>query len=200
MLLNSSTKEGYKHYIDYLALKKHFETDDYDYHKYNGKIKASIEAFRSRPDSFFFQKLSRQTNPHERLLANIVENPKIWIRDIVDDQGNQVYLNWKKRIEAISYNFTQDLNKLNENYKSNFIVNKGQHPYLMTLFLKKEISLETASILFNISKVADYWCDEIIDKYIARDIIRLLKKYYPFLQIEQNKFIKIIKDRFFTNN
>jgi hypothetical protein len=197
MLLSSATEDGYKHYIDYLALKKHFETDGYDYHKYNGKIRASVDTFRSRPDAFFFQKLSKQTDPHERLLSNIVRNPKAWIRDIVDEEGQEIYLAWKKRIEALSYNFSQDLNKLNEDYKSNYVVNQGQHPHLMTLYLQKQISLETATILFNMSKVSDYWQTDIADKYVARDIMRLLKKYYPFLQIEQKKFAKIIKDRFF---
>lgn len=188
---------GFKTYIDYLALKRHFETDSYDYHKYNGKVKASIDSFRTRPDNFFFQKLSKQENFHERLLANIVKNPKVWIRDIMDEQCEEIYISWKKRIESITYIFQQDLNKLNDDYKSNFIVQNGQHPKLLTLYLQKQITLETASILFKISNVSAYWEKEIVDKFVARDIIRLFRKYYPFLEIDEKKFSQIVKTKFF---
>ena len=196
-LPSSVNEEGFRQYIDYLALKKHFDTDGYDYQKYNGKVRASLETFRSRPDAFFFQKLSRQNNPHERLLSNIIHNRKAWIRDIVDETGEEIFLEWKKRIESLTYNFKQDINKLDEDYKSNYVVSNGQHPKLMSLFLQKKISLETMTILFHISKVKDYWEKEIVDKYVAKDIMKLLKKYYPFLQIEEKKFSKIVKDHFF---
>jgi hypothetical protein len=194
---SSAIDDGFKAYIDYLALKRHFETDGYDYQKYRGKVKASIDSFRTRPDAFFFQKLTRQEDFHEKLLANIVVNPKVWIRDIVDEQGEEVYLAWKKRIESLTYTFQQDLNKLNDDYKSNYVVNSGQHPKLMSLFLQKQISLETFTILFHISKVSSYWEKEIVDKFIARDIMRLIKKYYPFLQIDEKKFSQIVKNKFF---
>lgn len=198
-LLSSVNEEGFRLYIDYLALKKHFESDGYDYHKYNGKVRASIDTFRGRQDAFFFQKLSKHEDAHERILANVIKNPKVWIRDIADEQGEEVYLQWKKRMESITYSFQQDLSKLKEDYKQNFIVTNGQYPYLMTLYLQKKISLETMAILFRLSKTAEYWEKEIVDKYVAKDIMRLMKKYYPFLQIDEKKFTKIVKDRFFSD-
>jgi hypothetical protein len=73
----------------------------------------------------------------------------------------------------------------------------GQHPYIMTLYLQNKISLETFTILSNISNVYDRWSNEIVDKVVARDIIRLSKKYYPFLEIDRKKFSEIVKERFF---
>jgi hypothetical protein len=197
ILHKSAVDSGFNTYIDYLALKRHFETDSYDYQKYRGKVKGSIDSFRTRPDAFFFQKLSKETESHEKLLANIIKNPKVWIRDIIDDNGEKVFLDWKKRIESLTYTFQQDLNKLDEDYKSNYVVSNGQHPRLMILYMQKQVSLETITILFHISKVSAYWEKEIVDKFIARDIMRLLRKYYPFLEIDEKKFSKIVKDRFF---
>jgi hypothetical protein len=37
----------------------------------------------------------------------------------------------------------------------------------------------------------------LVDKIVARDIIRLSKKYRPFLEINEKKFKDIIRDRFF---
>ena len=41
-------------------LKNHFTKEKYDYHKYCGKSRASIQSFYKRKDRFFFEKLSRQ--------------------------------------------------------------------------------------------------------------------------------------------
>lgn len=194
---NYANEKSYKLYIDYLALKKHFTTKGYDYHKYRGKVKASFEKFRSRNDAFFFYKLSKKDDPHEILLANIVSNPKAWIREISEDSGQEVYFSWKKKMQSITHTFKTDLSQLKEEYKDNFIVKGGQHPYLITLFLQKKISLETFTILIHVSKVFPYWEKEIVDKIVASDIIQISKKYYPFLEVDENKFSSIIKERFF---
>lgn len=198
MSTNYANEDSFKTYIDYLALKRHFTNDSYDYHKYNGKIKASFDKFQTRNDAFFFFKLSKRSDRHHFMLSNIVKNPNIWVRDLCEDSAENTYLDWKKKIDGLTYQFNLDLGKLKEDYKSNYVVTEGgQHPYLMSLFLQKQISLETFSILTNMSKVFDYWEKEIVDKFISRDIIRLSKKYYPFLEIDNKKFQDVVKKRFF---
>lgn len=64
----------------------------------------------------------------------------------------------------------------------------------MTLYMTRQITLETFTILTNISNVFPYWEQNIVDKVIARDMIRLSKKYYPFLEIDKKKFSAIVKD------
>lgn len=192
-----ANEKAFKTYIDYLALKKHFTTKGYDYHKYNGKVRASFESFQKRNDVFFFNKLAKKREARDILLSNLVKNPNAWIRDIVDESGTTVYEDWIKRKESLSYLFKLELNKLDEGYKTNFAVTNGQYPKLITLYLQKQISLETFSILTHISKVLDRWDEVIVDKIIAGDIILLSRKYYPFLAIDEKKFSKIIKDHFF---
>jgi hypothetical protein len=65
------------------------------------------------------------------------------------------------------------------------------------MYLQKKISLETFSILAKISNIFPYWEKEIVDKIVARDIIRLIKKYKPFLEIDEKKFKDIARERFF---
>jgi len=195
--LNYANEASFKAYIDYLALKKHFTTKNYDYHKYRGKVKASFQAFQTRKDVFFFYKLSKKDDPHKILLANIVTNPKSCIRDIVEESGEENYISWEKRVQSLTYLFKTELNALNEDYKSNFVVANGQHPRLMTLYLQKKISLETITILASISRVLEYWETEVVDKIVAGDIITLIRKYYPFLQVDEKKFSQIVKERFF---
>jgi len=194
---NYANDASFRTYIDYLALKKHFTTKNYDYHKYRGKVKASFDAFQSRNDVFFFHKLSKKDDPHRVLLANIVTNPKSWIRDITEESGEETYVSWEKKIQSLTYLFKTELNLLNEDYKSNFVAVNGQHPRLITLYLQKKISLETIAILASISRVLEYWEKEVVDKIVAGDIITLIRKYYPFLQVDEKKFSQIVKERFF---
>ena len=49
---------GFDVYKTYVAVKLHFTTSAYDYHKYNGKVNASLEQFTRRNDRYFFYKLS----------------------------------------------------------------------------------------------------------------------------------------------
>lgn len=199
MSINFANELSFKAYIEYLALKKHFTTDGYDYHKYNGKVKASFDKFTTRNDAFFFHKLSKKRDWNKILLANVVKNPSVWIRDIVEETGESVFAEWESRIDSLTYSFNEDLKKLNEDYSANFIVHKGQHPLLLKLYLQNRISLETFSILTHAAKVHEYWEKEISDRVVAKDIIRLSKKYYPFLEIDQKKFSGIVKNHFFED-
>jgi hypothetical protein len=197
MTINYATEEAFRVYVDYLALKRHFTTDSYDYHKYNGKVRASFESFQTRNDAFFFYKLSRNKNWHNIILANILKNPNVWIRELLEETGDSIFAEWEGRMDSLTYTFKDDLSRLKENYPENFIPTNGQHPHIMTLYLQNKISIETFTILSNISNIYDRWSNEIVDKVVARDIIRLSKKYYPFLEIDRKKFSEIVKERFF---
>ena len=192
-----ANEESFQWYVKYLAMKKHFTTDGYDYHKYNGKIRASYDKFRTRNDAYFFEKLSHKENPEHLMLANMIVKPNVWIREIVEDEGEDRYLDWQRKIHSLGRIFTIDLENLDDNYEANFTSVNGQHPLLMSLYLQKKISLETLTILATLSKIFPYWEKEIVDKFIARDIMRLIRKYRPFLEIDEKKFKHIVKKRFF---
>ena len=72
-----ANEESFNLYVKYLALKKHFTTDGYDYHKYNGKIRAKFETYRTRNDVFFFHKLAQKDDPINLMLANMLVNPNV---------------------------------------------------------------------------------------------------------------------------
>ena len=74
-------------YKAYLGLKNHFTKEKYDYVKYCGKSRASIESFYKRKDRFFFEKISRQKNDEEVidffvliLFLVMILNPYGWVR------------------------------------------------------------------------------------------------------------------------
>jgi len=192
-----ANEKSFNAYIKYLAIKKHFSTDGYNYHKYNGKVRASFDKFVTRPDVYFFFKLSNMEDVEGILLSNMIVNNNSWIRDIVEETGERNYFDWKKRKESLTYTFKSEMNKLLDDYKDNFEVKSGQHPYIMSLYLQKQISLETITIASHFANIFEYWEQNIVDKIVAKDIIRLIKKYKPFLEINQKKYKEIIKNHFF---
>ena len=192
-----ANEESFNCYVKYLAMKKHFTTDGYDYHKYRGKIRAKFETYRTRNDVFFFHKLAQKEDPEKLLMANMIVKPNVWIREVVEQEGEDRYIDWTKKRDSLTRVVKDDLNKLRTEYQDNFITVNGQHPAIMTLYLQKQITLETFTILTHSANIFEYWDKKVVDKIVASDIIRLSRKYYPFLEIEQKKFKNIIREHFF---
>jgi len=192
-----ANEDSFHWYVKYLAMKKHFTSDGYDYHRYNGKIRASYDKFRTRNDAYFFEKLSRRDNPEQLMLANMIAKPNVWIREIIEQEGESRYIEWQRKMDSLSRVFKTDLNQLDDNFKANFTVLDGQHPFIMRMYLQNKISLETLTILATIANIFPYWDKEIVDRIVARDIIRLIRKYKPFLEFDEKKFKNIVRERFF---
>ena len=104
-------------YKSYLGLKNHFTKDTYDYHKYCGKSRASLQSFYKRKDRFFFEKLSRQKNDEETIdffVSNFVncDDPQtLWIGEIMRN-GEDNYTYWKRKMQSLSYFFKGEVENL----------------------------------------------------------------------------------------
>jgi hypothetical protein len=190
-----NTKDAYEMYVYYLALKRHF-TSSYDYHKYNGKINASIRSFETRKDKFFFYKLSKRSDAKDFILSNIVNNPKIWIGDMLSDNGEQVFTEWTRRQQSLSYIFKSELGMLDEDFDSNLITKDGQHPKLLRLYTSGNISKETLIIIDDLTNVFSYWSKKILDNIIFPDILNICSKYKPFLNYDKSKMKQILVAQF----
>jgi len=116
-------------YKTYLALKNHFTKEKYDYHKYCGKSRASLQSFYKRKDRFWFEKLSRNKTDKEIVdffVSNFVsrDNPDtLWIGEIIRN-GDKVYSEWKKRNQSLNYIFTEETEKLFDNQKVDDVLEK----------------------------------------------------------------------------
>src|SRR6056300_578565 len=85
--------EGLNAYKTYLAIRNHFNTD-YDYFKYNGKLKVSNDSFLKRRDKFFFAKLERNYRNNELVyffVANFLDNDSSWSGSLVGSESEKKY-------------------------------------------------------------------------------------------------------------
>lgn len=192
-----STISPYEVYIKYLALKQHFTTEHYNYFTYNGKVRASEHAFNIRKDKYFFMKLSKHKDVENFLLANIVDGDKdFWIGEMRETAPEDVYRNWKKRQEALTYTYKNELENLDKDFDKNFAVEKYGHPHLLRLYLRNEVCIETMCILDMLVNYSKTW-----NKFLQKDLIwedkyTIITKYRPFLSINLDKFKAITLDYF----
>jgi hypothetical protein len=182
---------------EYLALKSHFCTKTYDYFKYNGKMKsATPSSYDGRRDKLFFMKLAKHKDPKGFLVSNFVHSDRSWIGDLAyNEEAQNNYMNWQKRIQSLSYTFSSELSKLNDEFDSNFII-KETHPYILVLYLRKEISIETLVILTDLARCISYWNKNMQGDPVWDEVSLKIQKYKPFMQYEKNKFKSIVVDKF----
>jgi len=172
----------------YMALKLHFTTK-YDYFKYNGKTKLTVPQFNKRKDKYQFVRLARKYSHDEFLeycCANLIRG-KQWIGDFSRDN----WLEHKRVIQSLEYNYKNDLEKLltnGEKFDILFECGQGSHPRLLKQYLGKKISLETMVILEKILQYKRHWDKAIKETYILQDISKRLDKYAPFVNIDVRQY------------
>lgn len=186
-------------YKCYLSLKRHFVDNNYDYFKYCGKSRATIQSFYKRKDRFWFEKLARQKSEQEVVeffVANFTSCPDpetLWIGEMIKE-GEERYQTWQRKVQSLSYVFKEESQSLFEENKFDDVFNctKG-HPPLLKKFLSGKVSLETM-VLYD--KIFDYSknFNKKLQDPVWETVSRRIKKYNPFLNIDVFKFRKILKN------
>lgn len=189
---------GYEAYKLYVALKNHFNSDTYDFFRYGGKTRANVKSFETRHDRYFFSKLAKQKDPQSYILANIIEDsPNVWVGDLANEQrAEDNYKRWLKRQEALTYNFTNDLDNLDSAYNDNLLVEGSNHPLLLKLLIQNKVSIETVVILNDLCGFFRHWNKNIEEDVIWPMMYKKCKKYRPFLRFEKDKLKQIVVDKF----
>ena len=193
--------EPYECYKEYLTLKRHFQSSQYDYFKYNRKkIRASKETFSKRKDNFLFAKLAKTYNDEEItkfFVANLVDNEFFWMTDTLTEQADIAYKDWQKRIQSLSYMFSNDIDKLlNEHqFDDLFKVESGQHPILLKMCLAKYIMIETFIIINDVVNFVPRWNKQIKEKIVWPEFRKKVQKYSPFLEVDKTKFRTILRKK-----
>lgn len=112
-----------------------------------------------------------------------------------------VYTQWKKKIQSLSYLFAEECEKLKFIVDStgktfdNLFQANGSHPALLKLYMQKEISLETMVIINKILGYVPMW-DKHYDDIVWNQISKIIAKYECFVSIDKDKYKAIMQKRF----
>ncbi len=197
---------GFDVFKTYLAVKLHFTTKTYDYNKYGGKVNCKLETFTKRNDRYFFHKLSTRYNADEILeffVANFVNDSKKWIRNLLENDGREVYLDYRKRKESFIYHFKSDCSALNTDlnrrglsFDDGFLSINGQHPRVLRLLIQRTISYQTALVLDYFLNFCKNWNKEIKEKIIWPEISFKIMKLKPFINFNTTECKLALKEIF----
>lgn len=191
---------GYETFGLYQAIKLHFTTDSYDFFKYGGKSKISVNAFDNRKDKYYFHKLSRRLSNRDDLImfivANLLKDDTVWVGNLLTEESESVFRERQKVLQSMSYIFENDCRNLFEGLDDpNTILQSenGEHPILLTKALRKEIQIETVCILESILHFMSKWNKKITDTVVWPNYSRKVHKYSSFLPKDLTKFKLILK-------
>ena len=197
------TMTPYDVYRSYLALKLHFTTEQYDVIKQKGRVRATKQSFFKRSDLFAIRKIADTYSDKEVvdfLVSNFITGDR-W-GGVFDTEAKSNYTDWKRRMESISYTFTNEIDKMiaycekkDINFDDLFLNNGSEHPIFFKMYLRKTLSIETLVILNKLNNFVDN-----LDKTLSSDLMwpdtsRIIKKYSPFLTIDKEKYGKLIRAR-----
>ena len=189
-------------YKCYLSLKNHFTKDSYDYHKYCGKSRATVQSFYKRKDRFWFEKVARNKSDkevEEFFVSNFItctDPSKLWIGEMIRE-GEGRYSEWKKRNQSLSYIFKEETQSLFENKKVDdiFDCSKG-HPPVLKNFLNGNVSIETMVIYDKIFLFGKNFDKQLKDP-VWETVSMRMKKYSSFLNIDVPRYKNILKEVIF---
>ena len=187
-------------YKSYLAFKNHFCKESYDYFKYCGKSRASLDSFHKRKDRYFFERMSRQKSDEEikaYFVANFVEcsDPQsLWIGEIIQT-GEDTYMNWLRKTQSLFYLFKTEAEVFlhKDSFEKLFEIKNNQHPEILKKYFQKAISLETMVIL---NMILDYVknFDKKMTDPVWETVSLRIRKYEPFLNIDVAKYKNTLKE------
>jgi RNA recognition motif-containing protein len=176
---------GLEAYTSYLAVRNHFKTD-YDYFKYNGKIKVNEDKFRTRRDHYQFEKLARIYDREkfiQYLVANFIQDED-YILGMSQGRAMMNHKKWQKNIESFNYQFKEDIQTLREyhsQFDSLFITGAdGEvHPFAFKLYLREKININTLVVLNKLINYSGVWSKQ--ENTMLNDFLFVLNKYTPFM-------------------
>ena len=190
-----TSREGYDAYTLYLGIKLHFHSKDYDFIKYNGKVKSDINSFLKRKDKYHFGKLfkTHKQELQDFYIANL-SLKDLWAGDLLDNECVKVYKDWKNRNQKLTYLFETEVADLLRKRSINKVleVKNGQHPILLKEFLGKKISLETMCILDEIIGYTNDWERLISKNLVYHDIQNKINKYKSFVSVDIKKYKEVL--------
>lgn len=186
---------GYEVFQAYIGVKSHFN-GSYDFIKYRGITNVSYDSYEKRRDIGFFKFAALKINERDVVaffVANFVENPNVWIGDLIDNfaQGNATYKEWRIKLNRLYDTYQEDLDNIisfisekDLDIQEIFRYNTSNYPIIFRFMVEGIIDRETFILLDDVigflpSLDEKYKGDIIWDKEI-----KLINKYRPFIRYD----------------
>lgn len=182
--------DGFKAYKYFMAVRLHFTSDKYDVFEHNGRVSGSRMVFEKRNDRGLFEKLAQRFDSDRELIQFFVSNFAYGNTGVVySTESHELYAKWQSRKESMTRVFDLDLITLGR-----FLESQGKpfeylfdtedcSPPLLNMYLSKQITLETMSIINDIDPYLDRWESLVM---LWKDEFRIIRKVKRFIKYNDN--------------
>lgn len=159
---------GFRTYVDYVYLKKHFNDIDWIWNPKANYARLKESSFEKRRDRFFFQKLEKEIADRDERIECLVSaflfNNEIWIGDIFDPEVSQFHNDRVKRVSGLESLFRGDVEKI-EFYlidkkltlQSILLTSATKSPILIQEARTLDVSFETLAVINHFTSFTDLW-------------------------------------------
>jgi hypothetical protein len=178
----------------YHALRLHF-TSKYDFFKYQGKTRIKTIS-NSHLEIFGMLDRRYSTDLQNFYVSNLIENPKIWIGELLSNDCDKIFKEWNKKNSNLTYIYKQDIINLLEEVSdiNDLILIKDDFPLLMQKVMQEKIQLETLLIMNSVLRFFPLWNRDIKDDIFWPGFKNKCFKYYPFLKFNKDDMKSILKN------
>jgi hypothetical protein len=191
---------GYETFGIFQALKLHFTQKSYDYFKYNGKSRVSVDSFENRKDKYYYYKLSRKYPNKDDFVnltvSNLLQKENLWVADLMQEEAEVNYREYLKVFQSLSYTFENDCRNIFEGVDDPNDVIKvvdGDYPILLKMCLQKDIEFVTLCVLAQILGFLPMWEKKIADTIRWPTVHQKITKFAAFLPKDIVKYKMILK-------
>ena len=116
---------------------------------------------------------------------------------MMDPTSKRFYVEYKKTHEALSRVFEKDINTLSDNDFDTLLESKdNQIPRVIQKWMEGDITLETLVVLNSLTGFVKKEGNNITETIIWPDISRKIRKYSPFVRVNEKKYSNILKKTF----
>lgn len=186
---------AYDAYRKYMAIRLHFQSDSYDYFKYQGSVKTTESKFDTRRDKYYFYKLSKMEDVEMFLACNLRDDCNVWVGNLFDEKYREKHKETQKTMQSLKYTFEKDLSHY-DTLDDALNVYGHEYPKILKHYNQGEIAPETLVILNDTLRVFDYWQQVLNDNILFPKIRRKIEKYSPFMKYERKKYSKLLLDKY----
>ena len=135
------------------------------------------------------------------LLLTFVTNDKKWVGNLLQNDGRETYLNYKKIKDNFKYHFRNEfVNIVNDfstkrlSFDDGFICSNGQHPRLLRLLIQRRASFQTIIVLDQVLSFIKNWNIQIKENIVWPKIAHTITKLKPFINYNATELKLIMKE------
>jgi hypothetical protein len=186
------------------AVKLHFSTKNYNYNKYEGKVKRSN--YKDIVPYSMIAKGKYKTDFPDFFIPGLFQNPKSNIENFLSEDYIRTWKYWESYQRATQYYFERELLEIQDyleksklKFDSMFLIKENEMPVIYKFIVKNQVSPQTLLYLDQVIGFIDQIDSYITEKILFPKVQNRLKKLKTFLKPKEKENLKKIVQEVFCS-